>query len=70
MRTSRTRSRPGIATVGVAGVAGLEDSAGGLDRLERDPPAGVDVRANRVLRRLEVAGLEAVDDRAVLDDEV
>ena len=46
------------------------DAARALDRLERDPPPGRDVRADRVSRRPEIARLEGVDDRAVLGREV
>ena len=48
----------------------LEHAAGALDRVERDPPARVDVRPDRGLRGGEVAGLERVHDRAVLAGEV
>src|SRR5262245_32088931 len=48
----------------------LEDAAGALDRLERDAPAGVDVRADRIARGVQVAELECIDDRCVLGGEV
>ena len=54
----------------VAILAGLEGAARLLERLERDPAAGVDVGANRRLRRRQVAGGERVHDRAVLDRQV
>ena len=48
----------------------LELAAGALDRVERDPAAGLDVLADGVLGGVEVARREALDDPAVLGDEV
>ena len=53
-----------------AGRSASEHSAGPFDRVERDPLPGVDVRPDRLLRRGEVAGVERVDDRAVLARQV
>src|SRR6187431_3235728 len=47
-----------------------ENAAGSLDRIECDAATSVDVLANRMFCRVELAGRERVDDVAMLGNEV